>query len=701
MNRTMTVTFRASRVLIGACVVAILGVSRPPRLSAQEPETGAVEEATPVEMGGSTPELVTLNVQNADITQVLHAFSRQTGKSVVIGPDVTGEVTMRLTDIPWDDALDVILKPYGYGYRTVGETIVVNRLEKMVTAEAIEPIVARVFALKYLDASDVKEVVESQLSPRGHMSVLTVRGQKGWKFEASGTSRRSQQGGVASIGKRERIEEEKGAQVRSKTLVVADIESVIEKVAAILEEVDQMPGQVLIEARFLEVNADRLQDLGVEFGTGATGAEGPGVQANPYEAGGAVYGVGAQQISGGVQPQNFPPEAAIGSTHPFDSGLSFVFQRLTETQFQILLHAVQEDLSANILSAPRILTLNNQEATIIVGTKFPIIESDVTGDRAIVSTSLEYYEDIGIQLNVVPQICDNEFISMIIHPAVTDQVGTQAGRTGTESDIPLTEFPVLSTREVETQIMVKSGQTIVIGGLLTDQETVSEIKVPILGDLPLLGYLFRRETHNREKVDLLIFLTATVTGGNGGPVEAVPVAELESMPAEAAADEAAVPAEGATMNPETAHAAAAPLSEQEGAEEEGGGGAQMAEPVAESAAEAIEAAEDAMKAQAEKIAEAERRARAEARRQAQEARKAEQARKAAEATRVEAERKAQAAAAREEAEKAKAEAEKIAEAERRARAKRDAIANQAAESAPEAAEGTASEDIPEDAPEDK
>ena len=477
-------------------------------LAAQVAAPAATQEVTVVS------DSVTINVVDGSLSDVLNAFSRQTGRNIVIGPTVTNRVNLRLTDTPWSEALDVILKPYGLGYKLVGKTIVVNELKELTAFEAAEPMVSRVFTLKYLDASDVLDIVQKLITTnRGSVTVLATQGQKGWEFESRTGGSRGAMAGVGAAGARQRVE---GAekQVRSKTLIVKDTPSVLDNIAQILNELDKMPAQILIEARFVEVSSDFLRDLGLQWGTGATGVESPDVQAQGYRAGSGAYAAGLRQVSGGVTPTAFSAggDRAYSSVWPFDAGLSFKFQQLTDTQFEVLMHMLQEDSSMNVLSAPRILTLNNQEAAINVGQKFPIIKSDVTGDTSgTVSTSLDYYESIGIQLNVVPQVCGDDYISMIVHPAVTDFVKTEGGVVATASGTTqTTQYPVLSTREADTQIVLKNGSTIVIGGLLKNRDDATQIKVPILGDIPLLGHLFRRKTDSRQKLDLLIFLTASI-----------------------------------------------------------------------------------------------------------------------------------------------------------------------------------------------
>jgi general secretion pathway protein D len=163
-------------------------------------------------------------------------------------------------------------------------------------------------------------------------------------------------------------------------------------------------------------------------------------------------------------------------------------------------HAIDEDVDTNTLSAPHIITLNNQEASILVGERYPILSSmESTQTDFTVSKSLDHYEDIGVQLNVVPQIAGDDFINMVIHPAVTDR-GSNVG----------TDYPIINSREAETRVLVKTGETIVIGGLMQDQVNKSIVGVPFLKDLPFIGKLFTRETTDKLKKELLIFITAKI-----------------------------------------------------------------------------------------------------------------------------------------------------------------------------------------------
>ncbi len=375
--------------------------------------------------------------------------------------------------------------------------------------------------LRYLDASDIEPVLAVFLTPRGKIVRVANLGQS-WGAAASQSETIA---GGEGMGRRTR-ERENPEISRSKTLVVTDTPEALQQIAAFLEKVDVAPSQILIEARFLELNPRVLRDIGFEFGT-----------ASGFKSGSHVYNLQADQVSGAVAPGNFNAFSAptLSANPPFNAGLSLAFQRLTSVEYQLLFHALQEDASANVLSAPRILTLNNQEAVIIVGTKFPIINSDASsaasGGAATITTSLRGYEDIGIQLNVLPQISDGNMISMIVRPSVRELVGTRSGKTVSGEVTALTEYPVISTREAETQVVMPNGQTVVIGGLLKDRQSKTVLKVPLLGSIPYLGWLFRRETVQNEKIELLIFVTATIVPAEGSELNLAQVDSLAARPA--------------------------------------------------------------------------------------------------------------------------------------------------------------------------
>lgn len=479
-----------------------------------EAKAEAPAEAVPAQ-AAKAPEdnTVTLDFKDADIQNVLRVLAYKSGVNIVAGKEVAGTVTIRLVDVPWEQALQVILSTYGFAYERDGNIISVatiealkERREKKKELTEIEGVTSKVFTLQYLDASDAKKMLEPQLSPQGKISVLEITGQKGWKIGAVVA------GGSSSEEGKERRSRE---NARSRSLVITDTPTFLDRIAKILKEIDVKPVQVLIEARIMEVSKDVLRDLGVEWSTGSrlqnhqalTTAGvlngGINVKAGHDYTRGVVSGSNYSQTepgdATGYDPSNFTPLAT--NLNPYNAGLQLLYQKLFGTQMEAMIHALEEDVRTNTLSAPKILTLSGQEALILIGQKYPIIESNISGTSGTATITLAYYQDVGIQLYVVPQVSgDEQFVNMIVHPVVSSFTNTVSANA----------YPILLTREAETQVLMRDGETIVIGGLLKDVKSKGRIGIPILGDIPIIGNLFSRATNDTEKIDLLIFVTARI-----------------------------------------------------------------------------------------------------------------------------------------------------------------------------------------------
>lgn len=450
---------------------------------------------------------VTLDFKDADIQNVLRVLAYKSGVNIVASKEVVGTVTIRLVDVPWEQALAVILSTYGFAYEREGNIIAVSTTEALKTRREnqkqladIEGVTSRVFNLQFLDAADAKKMLEPQLSPQGKISVLEITGQTGWEFGAAKAGGTTEEEGKAERARR---------SSRSRALIVTDTPTYLDRMEKVVKEIDVKPNQVLIEARIMEVSRDVLKDLGVEFATG-TRLQTHGTDRTQGNINTEINRLSGQSTSriysesdtNAFTPSNFVPKST-GLT-AINAGMEFLYTKLFRNQFEVMIHALEEDVRTNTLSAPRILTLSGQEAVILVGQKYPIVESSVSGTSGTASVTLAYYQDIGIQLYVVPQITgDEQFINMIVHPVVSARDGT-ATVGGTNA------YPLLITREAETQVLMEDGETIVIGGLLKDVKSQGKIGIPILSDIPIIGDLFTRRTNDVEKIDLLIFITARI-----------------------------------------------------------------------------------------------------------------------------------------------------------------------------------------------
>jgi len=479
-------------------------------VSAQEQKSGMLE---------------TLKFKDADIRIVLQAITQKAVKdgekvNILVAPEIKGLVTVNLTNVEWNTALEAVLKTYDFDFEWIGENIIlVDTLEsltlkrqKAMEAKVAEPLETFTYKLKYLDAYDVQKLIQAQLTARGRISVLEVAPQKGWRARGGYSVGSSSGDDGASAAGAQRVAD---ARPRSQTLVITDTKSNLRNILDAIEQVDLMPTQVLIEARIMEVSKDRLKDIGLDMGTGTAGADKDTASAITLKQDGSgtvTKQATGTMLSSGTSAAFSPLSDAIEDSIPYAAGLQFAFQKMTGTQFEIVLHALEEDVETNTLSAPRIATLDGQEAYIMIGEKTPIIKSSIqASDSSVgISKSLDYYQSLGIELNVVPQVCGDGYVNMILYPSVTSSsqnvtATSQIGAT-TSADV----YPIIKVRETQTQILIKDGETIAIGGLLEDVETVGEVKVPILGDIPFIGKLFTRTTNDIKKVDLVIFVTVKI-----------------------------------------------------------------------------------------------------------------------------------------------------------------------------------------------
>jgi type IV pilus assembly protein PilQ len=488
-----------------------------PQAPAPKPEeqTATVESLT-------ASDNVTLDFKEADIRNVLKIISYKAGVNIVTTPEVIGNVTIRLTDVPWEKALNVILKTYGFAYEKTGNIITVAPIDKLtslrkqeVDLAQVQPTVTEVFTLRYIDAQDAKKALEPQLSARGKITVLEMTTQAGWEF-ASVTK-------GEGLTKQKREGEDKPG--RSKTLIISDIPPAMDKLKEVIAQIDVMPQQVLIETRIMEVSRNKLKDIGFDWGTGKAGASGYATAPTDIDLNSKnISTIAGRNLSSEFTPGSFNPTegtAVFPGTYPYKAGLEVLFKKVAGTQFEVILHALEEDVNTNTLSAPRVMALSNQEASILIGTKYPILKSETSSSSStaatiLTTTQLDYYQDIGIQLSVVPQVCAGEYINMVVHPSVTSYTTTK----GTN------EYPVIDVREAEARIMMRDGETVVIGGLLKDIKGKENIGIPFLSKIPILGNLFTRETNTNTKIDLLVFLTARIV--NPGATIPEEIAKLET-----------------------------------------------------------------------------------------------------------------------------------------------------------------------------
>lgn len=453
---------KAKRLLVLYFIVLSIGAF--PVYAQDEEIQEPAKEPGIEDVNASASGNVTLDFKDADITNVLRILSYKSGINIVAGKDVTGPVTIRLTDVPWEKALDVILRTYGYTYEREGNIIRVTTTENLEKEE----LVTEVFSLNYANAAHVPLAIEEMLSDRGSI-----------KFDE-----------------------------RANLVIVTDIPTNIYKIKQVVEKLDMRTQQVSIEAKILETTLDKDDKLGINWTTQvtATGAARPTTfPFSKHSGGGTWFPDGDTSASAGDDIGVF--RANSGSAFPLALPKNFTLGTLDFTSLQAVLEILKTKTDTKVISNPRVTTLDNQEAKVVVATTFsiPVYErNDSTGNIEV--TGYEEKE-LGITLSVTPQINPEGYIIVKLEPEVSAFVTFDTFTSGNSGSI---QAPRFTTRRASTQVMVKDGETIVIGGLIKETETDTVVKVPILGDIPVLSLLFKKKEKSVDTTDLLFFVTVNI-----------------------------------------------------------------------------------------------------------------------------------------------------------------------------------------------
>ena len=436
--------------------------------------------------GGYRGEKLSLNFQNIEVRSLLQVIADFTNFNVVTSDSVTGNVTLRLKDVPWDQALDIILQAKGLGMKKNGNVLQIApkdelaakekaELEAQAAIQDLEPLRTQSFQLNYAKAADIAE----QLT------------------RSSGT-----QGGNTS-----RILSNRGsviAEPRTNQIFVSDIPSRLAQVQEMIAKLDVAVRQVLIEARIVEASDSFGRSLGVKLGgsdlRGVRGGD-PGYRvrgSNRVALGGSYNAVSATTGEGEssmlntstTQFLNLPASAVDGSA-PATFALS-LFSAAANRFLNLELSAMEADGQGKVVSSPRVVTANQVKAIIEQGTEFAYQESAQNG-----ATSVQFKKAV-LSLEVTPQITPEG--SIILDLAVNkDSPGTVVA--GAMS---------IDTKRVKTQVLVENGGTVVIGGIFELTEKDSVAKVPLLGDIPVVGNLFKNRTRSSRKEEILVFITPKI-----------------------------------------------------------------------------------------------------------------------------------------------------------------------------------------------
>ena len=461
---------------------------------------------------GYSGEKLSLNFQSIEVRALLQVIADFTNFNVVTSDTVTGNVTLRLKDVPWDQALDIILQAKGLGVRKTGNVLWIAPKDEIATKEkleleakqqiaSLEPLRTQAFQLNYTKAEEVAKGLTGQLE-----------GQSGG---GGGTARGGAGGGVTNNN---RILSPRGSivyETRTNQLFVSDIPSKLEEIAGIIARIDIPVRQVLIEARIVEAADSFGRELGVRLGAseqpgGRTPGWGIGSGSGRISVGGNYLGVGTSTTQG--LPTNYQgviaedsstnsyfvnlPSLGINDRDPATFAIS-LFNSSLHRFLNLELSALEADGKGKVVSSPRVITADQVKAIIEQGTEIPFQTATSSGATAI------QFRKATLKLEVTPQITPEGNIILNVDVA-KDSVGgaTAAGL-------------LINTKRVQTQVLIDNGGTVVIGGIFEQEEREDTTKVPVLGDIPYMGALFRSKSRRIDKTELLVFLTPKVITDRG------------------------------------------------------------------------------------------------------------------------------------------------------------------------------------------
>jgi type IV pilus assembly protein PilQ len=435
---------------------------------------------------GFSGEKLSLNFQNIEVRSVLQVIADFTGLNIIASDTVTGNLTLRLKDVPWDQAMDIIMQNKGLTMRKSGNVIMVapadevNAKDKAQLAAAgeiedLEPLRTEAFTLKYQKAEDFQKLLNGQ-------AAMAAGGGAGGAGAQAGRIL-SKRGSVS-------------ADKRTNTLFIQDTAQRLEDIQQVLNKVDIPVRQVMIESRLVLADDRFSKSLGARFGVESLTTPG----SNTLAIGGNLGQTSAatRTVTSGTTTTTTPPgTGGLASNLPSslaNSGsIAFSLFRLPAgLLLNLELSALERDQRGKIVSSPRVTTANQQKAKIAQGTEIPYLEASASG-AATVS-----FKEAVLSLEVTPQITPDDKIIMDLE-VKKDQVGTIfAG------------VPSINTQNVTTQVLVANGETAVLGGIYEQTERNDVDKVPFFGDLPILGNLFKTRTKQDDKTELLIFITPKI-----------------------------------------------------------------------------------------------------------------------------------------------------------------------------------------------
>jgi len=437
-------------------------------LTASEPDLGLAAKSLKVKKLDRiySGQRVSLDYKDADIGNVLRLFAEISGFNVIAADDVKGTVTIKLSDVPWDQAFDIILNSKQLGMVQIGNVIRVAPAEKLKKEEA-----------ETLTSKKDKEMLvelDSEIVPVSHAPVSEMAS----KVKELLTDR-----GSVTVDE------------RSSLLIIRDIERTIEEAKLLIKELDKPTPQVLIEARIVEVDTNYKKDLGVQWGSqyAVDAAHGNALDYRFPNSVGVGLGAGGGSVLNAPGGSGVTGTGLSGGSAGGAIGISFGSIDNT-ISLDLKLSALESKGVSKIISRPRIVTINKKKASIQQGLSIPFETTSAEGTQT-------QFVDASLQLTVTPEVKQDKSIILTIEVTKNEPDFARAGSGGA---------PSIAKKEAKTEVLIKGGDTTVIGGIFTQKKGQSEAGVPFLSKLPLIGWLFKTTNKTDDKAELLIFVTPRI-----------------------------------------------------------------------------------------------------------------------------------------------------------------------------------------------
>jgi type IV pilus assembly protein PilQ len=437
----------------------------------------------PDEKPAYTGERLTLNFQDIETRAVLQLLADASGQNIVVSDSVSGNVTLRLQNVPWDQALDIVLRTKGLDKRRDNNVIIVAPQAELAArekadlaakkdAQELAPLRSEYLQVNYAKAADMAALIKTSTN-----SLLSARG---------------------SVA----VDE------RTNTLLLQDTSDRLTDIRRLVATLDIPVRQVLIEARIVIVDNDFQRQLGAVFGFTNVQRNGQtGIVTTSGTAAGTDQIIGSAltnvQSTNTPYPVSIPTGSAAANRYnvnlPVSNPAGAIALGILGNNFlvDLELSAAQAETEANIIASPRVITANQKKASIEQGVEIPYQQSASSG-----ATTIQFKKAV-LSLDVTPQITPDNRIVLDLDIR-DDAVGTIVVASGGVN------VPSITTREIATQVLVNDGQTVVLGGILTTTQREDDTKVPYLGDIPVLGHLFKNTSHQDNKDELMIFITPKI-----------------------------------------------------------------------------------------------------------------------------------------------------------------------------------------------